>query len=140
MAVFMNNRLHFTLAAAIAGSVAVTALLAGCSKKKEVEAVALACVQAMVAGDVEHVLSCSNTPMDRSSLKGALLGVSLGHKLTDGGVKNVEIVDSSVDGNTARVGVRYHYENGQFSEKFFPLVNTDGKWKIQLDNPLVDLR
>ncbi|MBR5705407.1 MAG: DUF4878 domain-containing protein [Deltaproteobacteria bacterium] len=137
----MNNRLHFTLAAAIAGSVAVTALLAGCSKKNaEVEAVALACVQAMVAKDVEHVLSCTNTTMDRGSLKGALLGISLGHKLTDGGVKNVEIVDSSVDGNTARVGVRCHYENGQFSEKFFPLLNTDGRWKIELPNPLADLR
>lgn len=137
----MNNRTHFTLAAALAGSVAVTALLAGCSKKNaEVEAAALACVQAMVAKDVERVLSCANTPMNRSSLQGALLGVSLGHKLTDGGVKNVEIVDSSVDGNTARVGVRYHYENGQFSEKFFSLTNTGGAWKIELPNPLVDLR
>ena len=136
----MNNRLHFTLAAALAGSVAVTALLAGCSKKNaEVEAVALACVQAMVAGDVGYVLSCSNSTMG-SALKGTLMGISLGHKLRGGGLKNVEVVNSSVDGNTARVGVRYRYENGQFSEKLFSLVNTGGQWKIELPNPLVDLR
>ncbi|MBQ9578434.1 MAG: DUF4878 domain-containing protein [Ottowia sp.] len=133
MVVFMNNRLHFTLAAAIAGSVAVTALLAGCSKKNaEVEAVALACVQAMVAKDVEYVLSCTNTTMDRGSLKGMLMGMSLGHQLGDGGVKSVEVVDSSVDGNTAKVGIRYRYGNGKFSEDFVPLAKTDGKWKMDL--------
>lgn len=60
--------------------------------------------------------------------------IEASHQMADqGGLKSVQIVDETVNGDIARVSVRITMEDGSEETDTIDLIKEDGDWKIKID-------
>jgi len=114
-----------------------TILLAACSSKPE--SVVETFYKAAAAGDVEKATAqisfatVKGNEMVQAKGKIQMMVGELKNQIdANDGLKKVEVLESSVDGDSAKAQVKLIFNNGKDNTENYTLVREEGKWKIKL--------
>jgi len=114
-----------------------TILLAACSAKPEsvVETFYKNVTEGKVDNAIEQISFAGVNANEMVQAKGKvqmIVGQLQAQINANDGLKKVEVLESSVDGDSATARVKLIFNNGKDNTENYNLVREEGKWKIKL--------
>ncbi|MBO5806275.1 MAG: DUF4878 domain-containing protein [Tidjanibacter sp.] len=121
----MKSRLIVTLMAACA-----LALMVGCSGADAPEKVVERCWEHLAEGEYAKAVALMNVSAEQVQLYQSIYAEQSGELQRAGGVKNFELLGSSVGAEEATIEAAVVLADGQRIEATYKLVLTDEGWRI----------